>query len=302
MEHKGNNKFIITLDESTDPGSSTDPGTDRGSVSVELPEVKVHVCQDPEPFSGLNKSRREKELRLLGLKKDDFALFHSQPKAYKVLGVFDEEKKLEQHVPKRPPVAKRARTRTSKRNRLLGVEKRHLSVFQDKPKAYKVLGLFDDRESTLTPADIRMLKRQENDLKRKEPSCLDFGPVVKSWRSRRRVGRHRVGRRFLRRGKQRLLSEEEEDDEYTWEGRIEPVEVKDKRSTVLGVSQSELAMFEKQPKAYKQLAPWAPHETPRLREGDVKLIEFQRRLRRRSHHLGSLRVSLVYDRDRKSVV
>jgi len=79
--------------ESTSDG--LDSGLESASETVDLPEAKIHICQESNTDQ-IGARQRQKELRLLGLNRDDFVLFHSQPKAYKVLGVFNEENNIEQ--------------------------------------------------------------------------------------------------------------------------------------------------------------------------------------------------------------
>lgn len=227
--------------------------------------------------------------RQLGVTTDELSAFITSPKAYKVLGLFDErasqlsatdrkmlkQQRQFQSLPATPwppsqfvPPSSHSPGLTGetrkKTGRVLGVKDEHLAMFKDKPKAYKVLGVFDDH--TLRPLSTKDLAQQEK-------------------------YRYDAARPYPDQSSHPHVPNEERD---TWEAR-------DKRTSLLGMTRTDIEAFKAQPKPYKHLGMWnrssgLGKEGPARSRAEEDILLLQERLQYRSErNLGVMCVKTKYD-------
>lgn len=248
------------------------------------PTVRRLSAQDPVvPVGPFNVRRRhmqhmtnsegddaDKRGRMLGIRDDELALFLHSPKAGKVLGVGNDK-------PPRPlshadlrllkrQAALRGEWRSGERRPSGGSSGRRMfegdqtELFQNQPKAYKVLGMDERRPQTRMPPPEHV----PDDLSTEEGNTSEVsGDEVET--------------------KQKI---------YAPPPRMMR---KDKRAAVLGVPFREIDRFRGMPKAYKLSGLWSQNGEPTLRPEDADLVKKQVHFQRRPDELGTLRVMLKYD-------
>jgi len=254
----------------------------RQQSFTNVPPVRRLSAQDPVvPVGPFNVRRRhalrmpaneaedseDKRGRMLGIRGDELALFLHSPKAGKVLGVGNDKpqrplSRADLQLLKRQASLRGERRRSERRVSASGArtmfEGDQTELFQNQPKAYKVLGMEERRPQVRVPPE-----RVTEDLSTEEGNT----------------------------------SEVSADDNETKQVYVPPLRAtrKDKRAAVLGVPFREIDRFRGMPKAYKLSGLWSQNGEPILRPEDADLVKKQIHFQRRPDDLGTLRVMLKYD-------
>lgn len=258
-------------------------------------------------------------------------------------------------------------SRKAKRLRMLGMRSSDLQLFLDKPKAYKILGLWDEAEKPpLRPSDVKMLKDQQKRLgrygrlnstsnqRRRAANSAVFSSDANRWRTKLQIllnalrsarhfsstrAHHRMSNQDQtsppspREIRQRMQPPQREPNpgiSSIARGREAPASPRrfrqvvpsnlaevppkardllfgfqefgpsaDKSAATLGISTRDLTRFQDKPKAYKYLGLWTPHghmKSPMSPE-NLKILKSQEPFKRlRDEALGYVRVLLHYDK------